>query len=175
MPMPVIHGYAAVFYNPDDPGTEGVAEDGVTWLRIMPGAFDESVDWGECEAWFSHRERRDLGGVDDGNLVIGVDGIGLWYRLRVMNPNGRNVARRIERGRLAGSSWQGWIRDSFTFTSGDGRRVRECRKIDLLEVGPCTFPRFPAATCWLGTGETVQDDAERIARELSRMRLAETS
>jgi HK97 family phage prohead protease len=175
----VIHGYAAVWWNPDDPGTEGVADDGKTRLRVMPGAFTETLRVDDITGQYGHRDAREIGSVEEGTLRVWEDAIGLRYELRPVGAAGRNVVRRIDRGKLAGSSWRGYVTEARDFTAGDGRAVREIRRVRLIEVGPVTSPRFDGATCWIGPatapGERAAGlvEADRVARELSRMRLAE--
>ena len=57
---PVITGYGAVFYDPNDPGTEFRIWDDMV-ERIMPGAFDRAIREDDVRSFFNHDENIILG------------------------------------------------------------------------------------------------------------------
>lgn len=145
--MPVIVGYAAVFYKPDDPGTRYRL-----WHdceeRIMPGAFDRALR--ECDplALFNHGRSAVLGRLSSGTLRLSVDERGLRYEIDPPDTNtGREVVELVKRGDVRGSSFA-FIPKTTKETrldapTADGvRYVLEVIDCDLFDVGPVTEPAY---------------------------------
>ncbi|AWM39353.1 Caudovirus prohead protease [Gemmata obscuriglobus] len=140
---PVITGYAAVFYNPADPGTEyRMFEDMVE--RIMPGAFDKTLREGDVRALFNHRDDNILGRVRAGTLRVWTDQRGLKYEIDPPDTTaGRDVVESIRRGDVTGSSFM-FRPVSNTYRDVDGLYIVERNAVELYDVGPVTFPAYTA-------------------------------
>lgn len=147
----MIVGYAAVFYRADDPGTEyRLWSDTVE--RIMDGAFDGALkDKDLVRGLTNHDPCWLLGRSDQGTVRLAVDKIGLRYEIDPPDTQaGRDTVALLERGDLDGSSFgfrvsgskrgkTAWIEEA-----RDGRTlyVREIRDLELVDVGPVTFPAY---------------------------------
>jgi HK97 family phage prohead protease len=160
-----IVGYAAVYYNPDDPGTEFELwryGDDRCVERIMPGAFDRAMKEGDdCRALFNHNPHRLLGRRSASTLKLKVDRIGL--RFEVTPPEtaaADDVLQAIERGDLTGCSFTFAVdKDGQKWISQGGRTVREIHSFSgLFDVGPVTFPAYESTSCG------VRSDGPRAAR-----------
>jgi HK97 family phage prohead protease len=180
--MSAITGYAAVFYREDDPGTEFQLWDGAV-ERIMPGAFDSYGD-DDVRALFNHDSSQILGRQKAGTLLLDVNRQGLRYT--IMPSDSRifsDVHQAIRRGDVDGSSFQFRITDE-EWRSEDGVEVREIKSVQLLDVGPVTFPAYGAATSEAASAESRasyenysqrnsrQRERDQIAREVLRARTA---
>lgn len=148
-----IIGYAAVFYDEDDPGTEydmgwGYRE------RIMPGAFTRAIgrDGDDVRALFNHEPDNILGRNRSGTLVLTQDKVGLGYRI---DPPDNELAKRvidaIERGDITGSSFAFVpIKTTFREVKDDNGEtdyvIVEREEVQLWDVGPVTYPAFESTT-----------------------------
>lgn len=139
-----IHGYAAVFYD-GKPGTQFELWPGAV-ERIMPGAFDRAVREDDVLGLFNHEPDNILGRTSAGTLVLRVDEVGLAYEIQP-GPDelSRRVRSKIKRRELQGSSFSFRITDQEWRKEND-LRVREVRGVKLLDVGPVTFPAYPATS-----------------------------
>lgn len=144
--MPVIWGYAAVFYDPADPGTRYQIWDDLE-ERIMPGAFDRAVR--ECDpvALFNHDDNRILGRLSSGTLKLSTDSRGLRYEITPPDTaTGREVVELLRRGDIRGSSFAfiPTIETERTEKQPDGRTrmIVEVQDCDLFDVGPVTYPAY---------------------------------
>lgn len=181
----VIVGYAAVFYRADDPGTEyQLYED--MYERIMPGAFDAAIREPDVvRALTNHDENWLLGRSDQGTLRLSVDATGLRYEIDPPDTQaGRDTVALLERGDLDGSSfgfriWGGkrgksvWVDEV-----RDGRdiTVREIQDLELVDVGPVTFPAYEATAAGVRSGfdsEEVHEDLQRWREDEEQARQAE--
>jgi hypothetical protein len=83
-----------------------------------------------------------------GTLRMNVDEVGLRYEFPVPNTTyGRDLAANIEAGIVRGSSFSFQIApDGEAWSVEEGRSIRTVTRIDsLIDVGPVTFPAYPAA------------------------------
>lgn len=148
----VIAGYAAVFYDPNDPGTEYVLWDdkyGRAVERVMPGAFDLTND---VRGLFNHNPSLLLGRSRAGTMRLSIDTKGLRYEIDPAETTScKDLVEHIRRGDLSGSSFsfgippegQKWT----TVQTGDKwSEVRELLKVELFDVGPVTFPAYESTT-----------------------------
>lgn len=151
---PVIVGYAAVFYDPADAGTEykfsGWWDEFVE--RIMPGAFDRAIREDDVRALFNHNPDHLLGRSTAATLRLSVDKKGLRYEIDPPDTGvGGQVLVNIGRSELTGSS----------FAFGIGEQVwrevkqeddsvlviREIHQVEpLYDVGPVTYPAYESTT-----------------------------
>lgn len=143
----LFEGYAAVFYSASDEGTEyqlwaDVAE------RIDPAAFSEALKRKDDAAGlFNHDPDNLLGRVSAGTLKLSVDKTGLRYQIPYddQDPDHQRVARKIERGDLAGSSFA-FRPTRVEWVEEDEREIRIIKDLELFDVGPVTYPAYRATT-----------------------------
>lgn len=147
----VIRGYAAVFYNPEDRGTEYWLWDDIV-ERIRPGAFSVAIEQKQdVRGLFNHSPDWVLGRLSAGTLRVSQDGVGLYYEIdeNENDPQWRSVAAKIDRGDVDGSSFA-FIPSSVTWETEerDGKKydVRWVNAADLFDVGPVTFPAYSGAS-----------------------------
>jgi HK97 family phage prohead protease len=150
----MITGYAAVFYDPNDPGTEYQLYQDV-YERIMPSAFNAAVQEDVVRGLTNHDSNWLLGRSDLGTLRLSIDKVGLRYEIDPPDTQaGRDTLALLARGDLDGSS--------FSFATYGGRRgktvwvqetrdgrtvdVREIHDVELYDVGPVTFPAYESTT-----------------------------
>ena len=151
-----ITGYAAVFYDSGNDGTEfEIFSDYVE--RIMPGAFDEALKRPDDAAGlFNHQPDNLLGRVSAGTLSLSVDKTGLRYEIDAPDTTvGRDVVASIKRGDLTGSSFAFTVTDQ-TFRTEEKIDIREIRGVELFDTGPVTYPAYEATT----TGVRATDGAD---------------
>jgi HK97 family phage prohead protease len=165
-----ITGYAAKFNSETDLG----------YLReiIMPGAFDECLQ-DDVRALKNHDENMLLGRTKSKTAEIGVDGIGLWYRVRLDNRNTdhMNLYYSVERGDISESSFAFVIKEQ-SFEKGDGTKnnLRKIVKVEkLYDVSPVTYPAYQntsinTSVALRSMKDAIQDEAP--AHELETIKRA---
>jgi len=132
-----ITGYAAKFNSETDLG----------YLReiIMPGAFDNVLQ-DDVRALKNHDENMLLGRTKAKTAEIGVDGVGLWYRVRLdsRNSDHMNLYYSIERGDISESSFAFVIKEqSFEKGEANQNNLRKIIKVErLYDVSPVTYPAY---------------------------------
>jgi HK97 family phage prohead protease len=139
----VITGYAAVFYNPNDPGTEYQLLDEVV-ERIMPGAFNRAIREDDVRGLFNHDDNLVLGRVKAGTMRLSVDSRGLKYEIDPPDTTAAlDVMKSIRRGDVTGSSFR-FRPNVNTYRKEGGKYVIEREEVSLFDVGPVTFPAYTA-------------------------------
>jgi len=158
---PVIAGYAAVFYNASDPGTEyRMYSDMVE--RIMPGAFDKALRENDVRGLFNHDDSQILGRVKSGTMRLSVDRKGLKYEIDPPDTQcARDVMESIRRGDVTGSSFM-FKPVSNTYRDVDGLYIVERNEVKLFDVGPVAFPAYESTE----TGVRSVADQEAVRREV---------
>jgi HK97 family phage prohead protease len=149
----VASGYAAVFHRADDPGTQyNLAKDFVE--RIAPTAFERALrDKHDARALFNHDPNMLLGRAGAGTLRLTTDSVGLRYEIDLPDTQlGRDIAASMKRGDLTGSSFAFRVAKQ-NFEKGEGHDVRNIQDVDLLDVGPVTYPAYKATTAGMRSGE----------------------
>lgn len=164
----VLTGYGAVFYRADDPGTQCELYTDV-YERIMPTAFDSAMrEKDDARGLFNHDINLLLGRVSSGTMRLSVDTVGLRYEIDPPeNATGSNVVESVKRGDVTGSSFSFfpytakrgkvvWLEEKLP----DGRMItiREIHDLELVDVGPVTFPAYDSSTASMrAAGGDVQD------------------
>src|SRR3990167_1745509 len=141
----LISGYAAVFYD-GTPATEyRLWEDMVE--RIMPGAFDRAIqEKQDIRALFNHDPDNILGRTGPGTLRLSTDAVGLRYEIDLADTAiARDTAAHVERSDLTGSSFS-FMPKATNWRDTPTEQIRELLDVDLLDVGPVTFPAYEATT-----------------------------
>jgi HK97 family phage prohead protease len=168
---PIITGYAAVFYDPADAGTEyKMYSDFIE--RISPGAFDRAMKEDDCRALFNHEPTIILGRTTSGTCKLYKDAKGLRYEITPPDTNtAKEILESIRRGDISGSSFGFRVRKQTWKEEKTDRGWVDYRYLDdveLLDVGPVTFPAYTATTTGMrGAG---MDDS--LAQEIEKRRAA---
>lgn len=141
----LLTGYASVFYNASDPGTQYQLWENV-YERIDPKAFDVAVREDDVVALYNHNPDHVLGRNKAGTLKLSIDERGLHYEI---DPPATQLAKQvtlsIERGDISGSSFAFDIEAEEIFREGD-LVIRTIKKARLYDVGPVTYPAYTAST-----------------------------
>lgn len=167
----VLSGYGAVFHRENDPGTEyKLAKDFVE--RIHPQAFARALnEKHDARGLFNHDPNMLLGRVGAGTMRLTTDSTGLRYEIDLPDTQvGRDVAASIARGDLTGSSFAFRVTKQ-DFTKGEQFDVRTIQDVELLDVGPVTYPAYKATTTGVRSGES--EDAFAARREWLKQREAQ--
>lgn len=159
-----IAGYAAVYYN-GEPGSQYQLTRHVV-ERIRPGAFDRSLEDGDdVVALFNHDKSLVLGRRSAGTLEVSTDERGLKFS--VVPPDtsvGQGVLESVRRGDVRGASFTFNARQQRMLSRRHAANVRELIDVDVLDVGPVTFPAYQAATSDARDGRRPRDEYHRQER-----------
>ena len=146
----VLTGYAAVFYD-GTPGTEyDMRGDGSVMERIKPGATFTAMESRGVVALFNHEPSMVLGSESGGTLRLSMDSRGWRYEIDAPATQlGRDTQELVRRGDIPGSSFTFRVKDggqAFTREARSGKSVtvRELTAMEVLDVGPVTFPAYKA-------------------------------
>ena len=164
-------GYAAVFFNRNDPGTEyDLTGDGSAIERIDRRAFDRALLEGhDVRGLFNHQSENLLARVSSGTLSLSTDSVGLLYRMQLPDTQlGCDVRELVRRGDLSGSSFAFILTGARWETLDDGTEVRHIEDLDLLDVGPVTFPAYEATTAGLRSDQRLSRSELRSLRNQDR-------
>jgi HK97 family phage prohead protease len=156
----VVAGYAAVFHRADDPGTQYKLGKDLT-ERIAPTAFNRSLaEKVDTVALFNHDSNMLLGRASAGTLRLSVDARGLRYEIdhNPADPQHVSVLEKLKRGDLTGSSFAFQVKKQ-SFHRGENGDIRSIEDVELLDVGPVTYPAYKSTTTGVRCDDG--DDAER--------------
>lgn len=135
----VIGGYCAVFNSPSE--DMGFVE------TIDPNAFSKTLQEADVRALGNHQPDWLLGRTKPGTLKLTTDATGLAYSISInqADPDGVRAIEKVRRGDWDGSSFTfQTISDQWDWSaSPPERRLLE---VALIDVGPCTWPAYQAAT-----------------------------
>jgi len=177
---PKIVGYAAVFYDARDAGTEYELWPGAK-ERILPTAFDRALaDGDDVRALFNHDPNNLLGRTTAGTMKLEKFAKGLRYTINPPNTQlGKDIAEHLRRGDVGGSSFAFCVEDD-EWREESGISVREIRSVRLLDCGPVTYPAYGSTTAGLRSSgdadearksfevwEAKQADAAALAQKLA--------
>ena len=175
-----ITGFAAVFFNHRDPGTEYRLTPSLN-ERIMPGAFDRALrEKQDAMSLYNHNPDHLLGRVANGTLSLSVDGRGLRYDVPIntSDPTHTMVVEKLKRGDLRGSSF------SFKVVREEFERagnvvIRKIQDVDLFDTGPVSQPAYSATAAGVraildraGRALTADPHAAKLAAMDHAVRLA---
>jgi HK97 family phage prohead protease len=166
----VVVGYAAVFWDPAEPGTQYELYDDLV-ERVMPGCFDRAMmDGDDCRALFNHDPNLILGRTTAGTCRLSVDRKGLRYEIDMPDTMcATDVVKHIERGDVTGSSFS-FLVESYNWQEEGNVAIRGLTGVKLYDVGPVTFPAYEATSVGLRAVEGAADirkalDAWRAHRD----------
>ena len=177
--LPLITGYAAVFYREGDPTTEyemwpadqygpRVVE------RMMPTAFAQAVREDDVRGLFNHNPALVLGRTTSGTLRLSIDSVGLRYEIDPPDTvTARDLIASLRRGDITGSSFGFIPRKTEIRESKTGGKTTEAvierHDVALIDVGPVTFPAYAGASSGVRAAD---GDRDAIRREIGRTRFA---
>lgn len=173
----IIRGYAAVF-NRESRDLGGFVE------TIRPGAFHSFLESGEdVIATIDHDPSKLLGRRGSGTLTLNEDGRGLRMEIRPPETSyARDLSISMRRGDVRGASF-GFIvdgRDGQEWRTTNGKRVRELRKLRLLDVAVVSVPAYDDAhasirhyKAWLADKSASTPTNNGMAR--ARLRIADAT
>ena len=143
---PRIVGYASVFYDKSDDGTEFEIWDNAV-ERIMPGAFTRALkEFDDVMGLFNHDVNSVLGRTSAGTMSLEVDKRGLLYRIDPpLTERAATVVENIRRGDVDGSSFAFSVTDQ-EWRTEDEIDIREITGVRLFDVGPVVYPAYSATT-----------------------------
>ncbi|QJW94707.1 HK97 family phage prohead protease [Frigoriglobus tundricola] len=160
---PTITGYAAVFYDENDPGTEYQMYTDM-YERIMPGAFDRALREDDVRGTFNHDDSIVLGRTKSGTMRLSVDRKGLKYEIDPPDTQAaRDLMESIRRGDVSGSSFM-FVPDENTYRSVGDKWIVERNSVRLFDVGPVTFPAYDSTDS--ACRSAPKGDAEAVRREI---------
>lgn len=142
---PVIAGYAAVF---NSRSQEMRTSKGVRFVEVIrPGAFARALNNPDVRALKNHDPNLILGRVGAGTLRLSEDERGLRYEADPPDTSyARDLVESLRRRDITGSSFAFVTLEDAWSTTPEGIALRELRAVELYDVGPVTFPAYPAAT-----------------------------
>lgn len=142
----VIFGYASVFWNPDDPGTEYQLGRDLK-ERISRDAFARAMsERQDVRGLFNHDPSQVLGRVANGTVKLMTDDRGLRYEITPPDTQvGRDVVSLLERGDVTGSSFA-FVPTKTAYEKGSQYNVRWIQDLELLDVGPVVYPAYASAS-----------------------------
>jgi HK97 family phage prohead protease len=163
----IVSGYAAVF--------NSKSEDMGGWVEVIkPGAFSEALVDCDCRALFNHDANQILGRTTNSTLVLSQDAKGLAYSISLPDTTAaRDLAKLVERGDISGSSFSFVIEpgtDEWVITDDETVRVLTTIK-RLYDVGPVTFPAYPA-TLSEASRRSMNQLKNNLATSRARRRIA---
>jgi HK97 family phage prohead protease len=147
----VFTGYAAVFFDAGDPGTEYPLYPGMR-ERVMPTCFDRAIREGQdIRGLLNHEPDNLLGRCSSGTMRVSVDKRGLRYEIDYDpdDADHQRVMAKMKRGDLTGSSFSFRVAPNgqkFSPGGPDADDIRELHDVDVLDVGPVTFPAYSSTT-----------------------------
>lgn len=170
-----IVGYAAVFFDQADAGTEYELWPN-TFERIAPEAFSRAIaEKQDCRALFNHNPDCILGRVSSGTCRVSVDSRGLRYEIDCPNTQAaKDLCQSIARGDITGSSFS-FVAKKRTWIDGEnGRETTIVDDCDLFDVGPVVFPAYESTTSSVRSAE-VEQSREQWQRERKVANLPQSS
>ena len=141
----ILSGYAARFNSRSSPIGQYFVE------TIERDAF-ASTDMTDVPALFDHDSSKILGRTTAGSLRLTVDEQGLRYEvdLDLLDPDAISAQRKLATKKVTGSSFAFTVGDDNWEQGDDGLWLRTIKRIDrLYDVGPVTYPAYPAASAAL--------------------------
>ena len=133
-----ITGYAAVF--------DSLSEDlGGFRELVAKTAFTRALKENQdVRGLIDHNSSKILGRTSAGTMVLEVDEKGLRYEIDIPDTQaGRDIVTSIKRSDVTGSSFSFDI-VSDEWRTEDGQEIRTLTDVDLFDVGPVSFPAYPA-------------------------------
>lgn len=157
-------GHAAVWYRPNDPGTQYELARGVV-ERVARGAFTDHLKSSrDVVALLNHSNDYLLGRRSAGTLSLEEDDVGLHYEIELPDTTvGRDVSVLLGRRDLIDASFAFYVEDE-TITEEGNLIVVTLTKLRLVDVSPVVTGAYASAT----SGPADLTDWERQAADRLR-------
>lgn len=152
-----IVGYAAVFYNPRNKGTQYDLFPGIV-ERVAPTAFDRALaDKHDVRGLINHDPNIVLGRTAANTMTLEKDDKGLRYIIPLDDnvPDHARYSPVIARGDMSGSSFGFRVTKEEWSTEKDVD-IRLIADVDLYDVSPVTFPAYEATSTALRSADGLQ-------------------
>jgi uncharacterized protein len=154
-------GYAAVFNSNSEP-MYGFIE------QIKPGCFARAIKEDDIRGLFNHDSNFVLGRNTAKTLRLSEDDKGLAFEidLNPEDPDAERVAAKVKRGDVSGCSFSfRTLKDEWTYSQDGGTTLRTLIDVELFDVGPVTFPAYPATDVSVRSMEDVAAEGKRRLAE----------
>ncbi len=143
-----ITGYAVVWYNPHEPGTQFKHPKESVVERVDRRACDKALESGqEIFALMEHNWSVILGRRSSGTVILSTDGRGLKYFIPYdrNDPDHQRAIAKVNRRDIRGSSF-GFdkITSKSTWSRENGLAVRTLTELDIREVSITPLPCYSA-------------------------------
>jgi HK97 family phage prohead protease len=150
-------GHAAVFNSNSEP-MYGFTE------RIKPGCFSRAIKEDDVRALFNHDSNLVLGRNTAKTLRLSEDKEGLAFECDLPDTQAaRDVATLIERGDISGCSFSfRTLKDEWDYSPDGATTMRTLIDVELFDVGPVTFPAYPATDVSVRSLEDIAAEGKRV-------------
>jgi HK97 family phage prohead protease len=164
-----LEGYAAVFFNADDHGTQYELCEGL-FERIQPGAFSSALSRGDDVRFLQdHDVSRICGRSGTKSLTLTEDNIGLRFRLSPTNTSiGRDLVENVRQGVISQCSFAFTV-DSARWDEENDTDVRNLESVRLYDVSAVSFPAYESTSIRLADDNTDASRHRRIMLAPSRL------
>lgn len=169
----ILAGYASVYYNSAKRGDTEYKLWQDMLERISSTAFQRALkEKHDVRALFNHKSDSILGRVSANTLRLSSDNKGLKYEIDLPDTQlGKDVAISVQRGDISGSSFAFNVRGR-TIEEIDGVTIRTITDVDLIDVGPVTFPAYTGTTVGMRCHD-IESIKTEYENEVSVIRLRE--
>lgn len=115
--------------------------------KIAVGAFEKALKQSDVRGLFNHDPNMILGRVKSGTMTVRADDRGLHYEIETLPGSRADVAEAIQRGDVDGNSFSFTVEKDEWEYKEDGKAIRTITQFgELFDVGPVTYPAYPATT-----------------------------
>tara|TARA_B100001146_G_scaffold102210_1_gene90521 strand:+ start:2724 stop:3464 length:741 start_codon:yes stop_codon:yes gene_type:complete len=124
---------------------------------VRRGAFAKTIRESDVLGLFNHDPNIPLGRLSAGDLVLDEDERGLRYEIEIdhEDSDARSVVRKIQTGKVRGSSFGFRAVKAPETVREDGSVLRELREVQLFDVSPVVYPQYAETDtqlrAWLGS------------------------
>lgn len=160
-------GYAAVFYDPNNPGTEYTISPGLK-ERIDRRAFDVTP-MEDVELWFEHSNTHVMGEVRTKTLFLSVDSKGVKFDapFDATDPDHARALAKIKKRRVNGASIR--FTGEYDMHKEGNTWIRTIRKItQLRELSLVNKPAYEACAVNVRSKELAELEAQLALKERMR-------
>lgn len=134
--------------------------------KIAPGAFDKALGVSDVRGLYNHDPNMVLGRVKAATMRVWVDADGLRYEIPELPVSRADVAEAIMRGDVDGNSFSFTVAEDIWEYKDDGSAVRTITEFgELFDVGPVTYPAYPATKVSARAVEMAGKHEEQPARD----------
>jgi uncharacterized protein len=115
--------------------------------KIAPGAFDRALKESDIRGLYNHDPNMVLGRVKSGTMRVWADDGGLQYEINELPVSRADVAEAIQRGDVDGNSFSFVVaKDQWEYPDNAPAERTILEFDELFDVGPVTYPAYPATT-----------------------------